>query len=151
MVKEDCRWGGTLDFMCWVIGPRHRKMGMWSKGKVSVWISYVLCIIQLYACVCVVSQLCPTLCDSMDCSPPGSSVHGLLQARILEWVAISSFRESPWPRDWTHISCVSCIGITLLKTKKTLCPGTVLISSVWELIYNNYFYYTNGETVAERG
>ena len=43
-------------------------------------------------CVCVctlVAQLCPTLCDPMDCSPPGSSVHGILQARILEWVAIS--------------------------------------------------------------
>ena len=41
-------------------------------------------------CVCSVSQLCPTLCDYMDCSPPGSSVHGISQARILEWVAISS-------------------------------------------------------------
>ena len=41
-------------------------------------------------CVCtLVAQLCPTLCDPMDCSPPGSSVHGILQARILEWVAIS--------------------------------------------------------------
>ena len=39
--------------------------------------------------VCVVTQLCPTLCDPLDCSPPGSSVHGILQARILEWVAIS--------------------------------------------------------------
>ena len=38
-------------------------------------------------------QLCPTLCDSMDCSPPGSSVHGILQARILEWVALPSSRE----------------------------------------------------------
>ena len=39
-------------------------------------------------------QLCPTLCDPMDCSPPGSPVHGILQARILEWVAILSSRES---------------------------------------------------------
>ena len=39
--------------------------------------------------MCVCAQSCPTLCDSMDCSPPGSSVHGILQARILEWVAIS--------------------------------------------------------------
>ena len=42
--------------------------------------------------LCFVSQLCPTLWDSMDCSPPGSSVHGLLQARVLEWVAIPSSR-----------------------------------------------------------
>ena len=41
-----------------------------------------------------VAQSCPTLCDPMDCSPPGSSVHGILQARILEWVAISFSRES---------------------------------------------------------
>ena len=46
-------------------------------------------------CVCVKSlQLCPTLCDAVDCSPPGSSVHRILQARILEWVAISSSRGS---------------------------------------------------------
>jgi len=46
-----------------------------------------------------------SLCDPMDCSPPGSSVHGILQARILEWVAISSSGGSSPPRDWTCISC----------------------------------------------
>ena len=45
----------------------------------------------------------------MDCSPPGSSVHGISQARILEWVAISSSRGSSWPGDRTHLFCVSCI------------------------------------------
>ena len=45
----------------------------------------------------LVIQLYPTLCDPMDCSPPGSSVHGILQARILEWVAMSLFREPSWP------------------------------------------------------
>ena len=52
-------------------------------------------------CVCVhahsVAQLCPALCDPMDCSPRGSSVHGILQARILEWVAISFSRDLPNP------------------------------------------------------
>ena len=43
-------------------------------------------------CVCSVTQLCPTLCNPMDCSPPGFSVHGILQARILEWVAMPSSR-----------------------------------------------------------
>ena len=47
-------------------------------------------------------------CDPMDCSPPGSTVHGFLQARILEWVGISSSRGSSRPRDGTHFSCVSC-------------------------------------------
>ena len=41
------------------------------------------------------------LCDPMDCNPPDSSVHGIVQTRLLEWVAISSLKESSWPRDWT--------------------------------------------------
>ena len=48
-----------------------------------------------------VAQSCPTVCDPMDCSPPGSSVHGILQARILEWVVIPFSRRSSWPRNWT--------------------------------------------------
>ena len=48
-----------------------------------------------------VTQSCPTLCDPIDCSLPDSSVHGILQARVLEWVAIAFFRGSSWPRDWT--------------------------------------------------
>ena len=44
-----------------------------------------------------------SLCDPMDCSPPGCCVHGILQARVLEWVAISFSRESSWPRDWTQV------------------------------------------------
>ena len=59
--------------------------------------------------MCSVTQSCPTLCDPMDCNPPGSSVHGIVQARTLEWVAISSPRGSSWPKDWTHVSCISCI------------------------------------------
>ena len=51
-----------------------------------------------------VTQSCPTLCNPVDCSPPGSSVHGILQARILEWVAISFSRGSSRPRDWTQVS-----------------------------------------------
>ena len=64
--------------------------------------------VQIYVCMC--AQLSPTLCDSMDCSPPGSSVHEVFQARILERVAISFSRESPPPRDWSLISWVFCIG-----------------------------------------
>ena len=53
-------------------------------------------------------QSCWTLCSPLDCSPPGSSVHGILQARILEWVAISSSRGSSRPGDRIHVSCVFC-------------------------------------------
>ena len=55
----------------------------------------------------VCAQSCPTLCDPTDCSPPGSSVHGVSQARILEWVAMPSSRESSQPRDRTCVSCMT--------------------------------------------
>ena len=55
-------------------------------------------------------QSCRTLWDPMDCSPPGSSVHGILQARILEWVAISFSKGSSRARDWTLVCFASCIG-----------------------------------------
>ena len=55
------------------------------------------------------AHLCPTLFDSKDCSPPGSS-HGIFLARILEWVAIFSSKGYLWPRDWTLVSCGSCIA-----------------------------------------
>ena len=51
------------------------------------------------------SPLCPTFCDTMDWGPPGSSVHGILQVKIQEWVAMPSSRESSWPRDQTSIFC----------------------------------------------
>ena len=55
-------------------------------------------------------QFSPALCDPMDCNPPGSTVHGNLQARILEWVALPSFRRSSWLRYRTRFSSVSCLG-----------------------------------------
>ena len=56
------------------------------------------------------AQSSPALHDPLDCSPPGSSVHGIFQARILERVAISFSKGISQPRDQTHISCVSCIA-----------------------------------------
>ena len=89
---------------------------------------------------CVCASSCPTLCDLMSCSPPGSSVHGIFQARILEWAAISSSRGSFLPRVQTHISCVSCTSRWILSHYATweapskgvkLSPltGTLLLSS----------------------
>ena len=70
---------------------------------------------QLYkACLHAQSLSHVGLTDSMDCRLPGSSVHGILQARILEWVVISFSRGSSWPRDWTCVSCISCIGRRIL-------------------------------------
>ena len=59
-------------------------------------------------------HLCLTLCDPVDHCPPGSSVRGILQARILEWVAMPSSRGSSQPRDGTYVSYVSCIGRLVL-------------------------------------
>ena len=59
-------------------------------------------------------QLCLTLCNPMDCSPPGSSVLGILQTRILEWVAMPSSRGSSQPRDLTCVSYVSCVSRRVL-------------------------------------
>ena len=59
-------------------------------------------------------QSCPTLCEPMDHSPPGSSVHGIIQARILEWVAMPFSRGSSLPKDRTCVSYVSCISRQIL-------------------------------------
>ena len=67
------------------------------------------CILFIYIYTYVlVDQSCPSLHDPMDCSLPGSSVHGIFQERTLEWVANVYFRRSSRPRDGTHGSCLSC-------------------------------------------
>ena len=79
---------------------------------------------RLLECKC--AQSCLTLCDPMDCSLPGSSVHGISQARMLEWVAISDTRVSSPPWDWTCVSCVFCIGRWILchyTTWEAICWG----------------------------
>ena len=65
-----------------------------------------------------VAQSCPTLCDPMDCSLPGSSVHGMFQARLLEWVALSFSRRSPRPRDWTRVSHIVGRRFTVWATRE---------------------------------
>ena len=65
-------------------------------------------------CVCSNIPFCLTICSPMDCSPPGSSFHGVLQERILEWVAMLSSRESFPPRNRPKVSYVSCISRQVL-------------------------------------
>ena len=67
-----------------------------------------------------VAQSCPTLCDPMDCSLPGSSVHGILQARILEWVTISFSRGSSRPRDQTQVSRIGGRRFNLWATREAM-------------------------------
>ena len=94
-------------------------------------------------------QSCLTLCDPVDYSPPGSSVHGILQARILEWVAMSSSRGSSWLRDQTCVSCGFCIAGRFFTSEPQGKPwlhvrkyfgyvglNNILISSVNSKIFN---------------
>ena len=79
------------------------------------WVEFPVLYHHLYwlcvrACVCSVAQSCLTLCDPTDCRLPSSPAHGISQARILEWVAISFSRESSRPRDQIQVTCASCIG-----------------------------------------
>ena len=62
---------------------------------------------NIWVTMCLVAQSCPTLCDSMDCSPLGTSVHGILQGRTLEWVAMPFSKGSSQPRDQTWVSHIS--------------------------------------------
>ena len=82
-----------------------------TRGKAELW-----CLPYNCCCCCLVTELCAILlrcdsfvmqlfCDLVDCSPPGSSIHGIILAKILEWVSISSSRGSSQPRDQTYISC----------------------------------------------
>ena len=64
---------------------------------------WIFCSVQFNS----VAQSCPTLCDPMDCSLPVASVYGIFQARILEWIATSSSKESSWPRNGTRVSCIT--------------------------------------------
>ena len=65
-----------------------------------------------------VTQLCPTLCDHLDCSLPGFSIHGIFQARVLEWFAISLSRGSSQPRDRTQVSHIAGRCFTLWATRE---------------------------------
>ena len=75
--------------------------------------------------LCMRAQLCLSV-TPMDCSPPGSSVHGIHLARILEWVAIPFSRGFSQPRDQTYISCVSCIGRQILYRRVTYIQGVMV-------------------------
>ena len=88
-------------------------------------------------------QLCPTLRNPMDCSPPGSSVHGILQARTLAWVVMLFSRGSAQPREWTHVSYVSGTGRQVPECERHLgsppLSGATLIQQIKQRKY--YFCF----------
>ena len=85
---------------------------LWSKSHIHTWL--------LEKPHGGIAQSCLTLCDCMDCSPPGSSVHGVFQARVLEWAAISFSRGSSPPRDWTLVSHIVDRHFTVWATREIL-------------------------------
>ena len=81
-----------------------------------------------------VAQSCPTLCDPMDCSLPGSSVHGIFQAIVLEWIAISFSKGSSQPRDRTRVSHIVERRFTIWATREVdnvICGWVHLHGSIW--------------------
>ena len=84
-----------------------------------------------------------TLWDPMDCSLPRSSVHGILQARILELVAISCSSGSSWPRDQTHVSYVSCIGRWVLYHQHHLGSPSLLYVNINNIFMKNSCTFKN--------
>ena len=80
----------------------------------------------------LVTQLCPTLCDPMDCRPLGSSVHGILQARILEWVAITFSRGSSQLRNRTWVSCIAGRFFTVWATREAQEVRQGVYDQVWK-------------------
>ena len=93
----------------------------------------------------LVTQLCPTLCNPIDCSPPGSSVHGILQARILEWIAMASPRGSSRPRDRTQVSHTAGGFLDSLLSKL---PGKPKNTGVGSLALLQGSFLTQGATRA---
>ena len=84
-----------------------------NKNFLKNWCSHKITILNISVTV-YGAQSCPTLATPMDYSPPGPFVRGIIQARILEWVAISFSKRSSWPRDQTHITFTSCIDRRIL-------------------------------------
>ena len=88
--------------------------------KIKIWTFFRrnAIITQLIDSVCLVAQSCPTLCNPVDCSPPGSSIRGILQARILQWVAMPVSRGSSQSRDRTQVSHIAGGFFTNWATRK---------------------------------
>ena len=91
-----------------------------TQGVTSYLLGWFCIFIRHWKVKVKVAQLCPTLCDPMDCSHPGFSVYGILQARILEWVAVPFSRGSALPRDWTGVSCIAGRFFTSWATREAL-------------------------------
>ena len=108
-----------LGSLCIILSPTHS----------TLWVHVAHPCYIISCCCCLVAKSCPTLCDPMDCSLPGSSVCRISQARILYWVAISSSGGSSPPRDQIPLSCISCTG-----------RGILYDWATWEALYHFLYF-----------
>ena len=96
-----------------------------------------------------VAQSCPTLCDPMDCSLPGSSIHGIFQARILEWVSISFSKGSSRPEDQTQVSCVVGRCFTIWATYPRPLQNEASCQSYWHIYHLISFLFSQIASVKQ--
>ena len=105
----------------WYLKPelfnRYRVSGVYDEKVLEICCTTMLIYLTLLTKWSEVAQSCPTLCNPMDCSLPGSSIHRIFQARVLEWVAISFSRGSSWPRDRTWVSRIVGRCFTIWATR----------------------------------
>ena len=123
------RWPQLPEFVSWATqgtngGPWQ---GLWESNDITDVKCPVPCLVQ--KCEMLVAQSYPTLCDPIDCSLPGSSVHGILQARILDWVAIPFSRGSFWLRDRTYVSCIAGRFFTISATRNLARIALALVNT----------------------
>ena len=110
--------------------PRHKA------GEIRLslpWSSLQIDLFENVLKVSEVAQSCPTLCDPMDCSLPDSSIHGIFQARILEWFAISFSRRPSQPRDRTQVSRIVGRCFTIWATSKVRLWKGLRLQTIWGL------------------
>ena len=101
-------WVTTILFCSWSFLKRKAC----SLSPLNMMLAVSLCV-RVCVCACAQSFMSDSL-NPMDHSPPGSSVHGFFQARMLEWVVLSYPRSSSWSGGWTHVSCIPCIAWRIL-------------------------------------
>ena len=124
VIESDGPWIGHLDNWSWMSfhGLMERCSEDWVVDAVGLGFTTELFSVAMaflcYAMLCLVDQSYPTLSDPMNCSPPGSSVCGILQARILQWVAIFFYRGSSQPRNQIRVSRVAGRFFTVWATKE---------------------------------
>ena len=101
------------------------------------WIIYVCVCVCVYKSESEVVQSCLTLCNPVDCGPPDSSIRGILQTRVLEWVAISFSSRSSQPRDQMQVSCIAGRCFTICATREAHMYITNLINIVYLVLKLN--------------